>query len=161
MINTYASLYGSPIGPLHIFATETYVYKASFADHDLTGFTENELSARAASEFRAYFDGSLRSFTFPVDQPGTGFQKSVWNQLREIPYAETISYARFSADRPLAIRAMAAANGKNNVIIAVPCHRVIGSDGKLVGFAAGLWRKKWLLQHERDVAGTGQSTLKF
>ncbi|PST81753.1 cysteine methyltransferase [Pedobacter yulinensis] len=161
MINTYASLIETPIGPLHIFATETHVCRASFEPHNLDGFVSNSLSELAAKEFNAYFDGTLRSFSFPVDQPGTGFQKEVWKQLLAIPYAQTLSYASFAAERPLAIRAMAAANGKNNVIIAVPCHRVIGSDGKLVGFAAGLWRKKWLLQHERDTAQTGQAALKF
>ncbi|MFC3560032.1 methylated-DNA--[protein]-cysteine S-methyltransferase [Pedobacter jamesrossensis] len=87
--------------------------------------------------------------------------QEVWQNLLGIPYGKSISYAKFSEHKPLAIRAIAAANGRNNIAIVVPCHRVIGSNGKLVGYAGGLWRKQWLLQHEREVAQQGQTELKF
>ena len=99
-------------------------------------------------ELKAYFEGMLQTFTFPISQSGTEFQQQVWQNLLKIPYGEITSYAKFSAHKPLAIRAIAAANGKNNIAIAIPCHRVIGSNASLTGYAGGLWRKKWLLEHE-------------
>lgn len=101
-----------------------------------------------------YFNGELRQFELPVHQAGTPFQQEVWNELVSIPYAKTISYlelARRTGDTK-ATRAVANANGKNNVVIIVPCHRVIGSNRDLVGYGGGLWRKKWLLEHEAKVA---------
>ncbi|MCY1528103.1 Methylated-DNA--protein-cysteine methyltransferase [compost metagenome] len=121
----------------------------------------NALTTLALHELHDYFEGKLTEFSFPMAQSGTPFQQEVWQKLLQIPYAETLSYSQFSAHQPLAIRAVAAANGRNNLAIVVPCHRVIGSNGKLVGYAGGLWRKKWLLQHEREVAKTGQTELKF
>ncbi len=100
-----------------------------------------------------YFQGQRRTFDFPVYQQGTSFQEKVWNELIGIKYGKTISYlelARRLGDTKV-IRAAASANGKNNIAIVVPCHRVIGSKNDLVGYAGGLWRKKWLLQHEAKV----------
>ena len=100
-----------------------------------------------------YFQGQRRVFEFPVFQEGTSFQEKVWNELTSIPYGKTISYldlARRLGD-PKSIRAAASANGRNNVAIVVPCHRVIGSKRDLVGYAGGLWRKKWLLDHETKI----------
>ena len=101
-----------------------------------------------------YFHAERRQFDLPINQIGTSFQKEVWNQLMSIPYGRTISYlelARRLGDHK-ATRAVASANGKNNVCIIVPCHRVIGANGELVGYSGGLWRKKWLLEHEMKVA---------
>lgn len=101
-----------------------------------------------------YFNGQLQRFQLPLNQPGTVFQKEVWNELTQIPFAKTISYlelARRTGDSK-ATRAVANANGKNNIAIIVPCHRVIGSNGELTGYAGGLWRKKWLLEHEAKIA---------
>src|SRR5690606_10608058 len=104
----------------------------------------------AAQQLREYFAGTRRDFQLRLNPKGTDFQKSVWNELLQIPYGTTISYLALS--RRLgdvkAIRAVAAANGQNPFWIVVPCHRVIGSDGSLTGYAGGLWRKKWLLEHE-------------
>ncbi|MGQ2983576.1 methylated-DNA--[protein]-cysteine S-methyltransferase [Flavobacterium sp.] len=104
----------------------------------------------AVSQLQDYFAGSLRSFTFKLDPAGTDFQKKVWNALLEIPFGKTVSYHELSVKLGdvKAIRAVASANGKNPLWIVVPCHRVIGSDGSLTGYAGGLWRKKWLLEHE-------------
>jgi methylated-DNA-[protein]-cysteine S-methyltransferase len=101
-----------------------------------------------------YFNGQRRTFDLPLHQPGTAFQQDVWNILTQIPFGKTISYlelARQTGDSK-ATRAVANANGKNNIAIIVPCHRVIGSNKELIGYAGGLWRKKWLLEHEAKVA---------
>jgi methylated-DNA-[protein]-cysteine S-methyltransferase len=160
-MNTYCSILKSPIGNITIIADDNAVNVISFGEKDTKDLTENSLSQLAAQQLKDYFEGKLKDFTFPMDQNGTEFQQEVWQNLLKIPYAETVSYAKFSEHKPLAIRAIAAANGKNNLAIVVPCHRVIGSDGKLVGYAGELWRKKWLLQHEREVAQKGQTELKF
>ena len=160
-MNKYCTILKSPIGDITIIATDEAVTVISFGEKDTEGLVENSISQLAAGQLKDYFEGKKQSFTFPMTQSGTEFQQEVWENLLKIPYAETLSYAKFSEHKPLAIRAIAAANGKNNLAIVVPCHRVIGSDGKLVGYAGELWRKKWLLQHEREVAQKGQTELKF
>jgi methylated-DNA-[protein]-cysteine S-methyltransferase len=157
----YASVIETPIGRLSILADEDFVHAVTFEEKDIADLKENELTVKVASQLKEYFNGNLRDFDFPMKQKGTEFQQEVWQNLLTIPFGETISYANFSVHHPLAIRAIAAANGKNNIAIVVPCHRVIGSNGKLVGYAGGLWRKQWLLQHEREVAQKGQTELKF
>jgi methylated-DNA-[protein]-cysteine S-methyltransferase len=97
-----------------------------------------------------YFNGERKEFDLVLQQQGTAFQQEVWKELMEIPYAKTISYfelAKRTGDTK-ATRAVANANGKNHIAIIVPCHRVIGSNRELVGYGGGLWRKKWLLEHE-------------
>lgn len=161
MEKKYASIINTPIGDVIILADEKAVIEITFKSINVDDLAENSHSIEASQQLLAYFKGTLKEFYFPIKQNGTDFQQEVWKNLLEIPYGETISYAKFSVHKPLAIRAIAAANGKNNIAIVVPCHRVIGSDGKLVGYASGLWRKKWLLQHEIDVAQKGQTALKF
>jgi len=104
----------------------------------------------AANQLKAYFKGELKDFELQINPQGTDFQKKVWKKLLEIPYGTTTSYLRLSKDLgdEKAIRAVATANGKNPLWIIVPCHRVIGSDGSLTGYAGGLHRKKWLLDLE-------------
>jgi len=106
-----------------------------------------------ASQLKEYFHDSRTNFSFELNPTGTEFQKSVWNALTDIPYGKTISYMDLSKKLGdvKAIRAVANANGKNPLWIVVPCHRVIGSDGSLTGYAGGLHRKKWLLEHESPV----------
>jgi len=157
----YASVITSPVGQITILADDEFVHVVTFAEKDITGLAENPLTQNVARQLNDYFNGKLQHFDFPMKQKGTEFQQGVWQNLLAIPYGETTSYAKFSAHQPLAIRAIAAANGKNNIAIIVPCHRVIGSNGKLVGYAGGLWRKKWLLQHESEVMHRGQTELKF
>lgn len=144
-----------------ILADDDFVYCITFEEKNIEALTKNELTIRVAKQLEDYFNGELKDFNFPFKQKGTEFQQEVWQNLLNIPYGETISYSKFSEHKPLAIRAIAAANGKNNIAIVIPCHRVIGSNGKLVGYAGGLWRKQWLLQHEREIAQKGQTTLKF
>ena len=101
-----------------------------------------------------YFNGERRKFELPIHQQGSPFQQSVWAELMAIPFGKTISYielARRIGDAK-ATRAVASANGKNNVCIIVPCHRVIGANKELVGYSGGIRRKKWLLEHEMKVA---------
>ena len=157
----YASVIASPVGTITILADDDFVHVITFAEKDITGLSENALTVKVANQLNDYFKGDLKDFDFPLKQKGTEFQQEVWQNLLTIPFGETTSYAKFSAHNPLAIRAIAAANGKNNIAIVVPCHRVIGSNGKLVGYAGGLWRKQWLLQHEREVSQKGQTELKF
>lgn len=104
-------------------------------------------------QLNEYFDGKRTDFQFKMNPKGTDFQKKVWEQLVQIPYGKTVSYQEVTniLGDPKAIRAVANANGKNPLWIVIPCHRVIGSDGSLTGYAGGLWRKKWLLDHENPV----------
>ena len=107
----------------------------------------------AVYQLKEYFEGSRTQFDLVLNPSGTDFQKSVWKALQEIPYGKTVSYLDLSKTLGdvKAIRAVASANGKNPLWIVVPCHRVIGSDGSLTGYAGGLHRKKWLLEHENPV----------
>jgi methylated-DNA-[protein]-cysteine S-methyltransferase len=109
-----------------------------------------EVLEDAVYQLKEYFDGSRNQFSLSLNLEGTEFQKKVWKALEEIPYGKTVSYLELSRTLgdPKAIRAVASANGKNPLWIVIPCHRVIGSDGSLTGYAGGIHRKKWLLEHE-------------
>jgi methylated-DNA-[protein]-cysteine S-methyltransferase len=154
-------LVGSPMGPLRITAHGGAVTAVLTADGaSVPGEADDGPEAdgvlRAArDELRAYFAGELQSFTVPVAPEGTAFQRRVWEELRRIPYGEAISYGELArrVGRPGAARAVGAANSRNPVSVIVPCHRVIGGDGRLVGYAGGLDRKRWLLDHEARSAG--------
>jgi O-6-methylguanine DNA methyltransferase len=106
---------------------------------------------RLRRELDAYFRGRLRRFGVPLDLRGTPFQRAVWKRLARVPYGTTMTYAELAAriGRPSAVRAVGHANGRNPVSIVIPCHRVVGTDGALHGYGGGLWRKRWLLEHER------------
>ena len=109
-----------------------------------------EVFANVITQLNEYFAGKRKVFNLPLNQDGTDFQMKIWELLCRIPYGKTISYntlAKQYGDTK-AVRAVASANGRNNIAIIVPCHRVIGSDHSLVGYGGGLWRKKWLLEHE-------------
>ena len=112
-----------------------------------------EVLEDAAYQFQEYFEGNRKDFNLKLNPEGTVFQKKVWEKLQTIPFGKTVSYLELSKQLgdAKAIRAVAAANGKNPLWIVVPCHRVIGSNGDLVGYAGGLSRKKWLLEHESPV----------
>ena len=104
-------------------------------------------------QLKEYFNGKRTKFSILLNPKGTPFQKSVWKELTTIPFGKTTSYLSQSNSlgKPKAIRAVASANGKNPICIVIPCHRVIGADGSLTGYAAGIWRKKWLLDHENPL----------
>ena len=105
------------------------------------------------TQIQDYFEGKRTQFNFKLNPKGTEFQQKVWQELLNIPFGKTMSYQEISIKLGdvKAIRAVANANGKNPLWIVVPCHRVIGSDGSLTGYAGGLWRKKWLLEHENPL----------
>jgi methylated-DNA-[protein]-cysteine S-methyltransferase len=151
----------TPIGILLIKSSENALDFIGFDDE----VDENpcEITEYAKLQLQEYFDGKRNSFDFPTEQTGTDFQKKVWDELLKIELGKPISYASLSKrmNSPLAIRAIASANGKNKLMIAIPCHRVIGSSGDLVGYAGGLWRKKWLLEHEARMMNIGQASLLF
>lgn len=154
MNELYYTYYESPIGLLKIGGTDNYISELSFVDnqeqiiHGEPGVSD--VIHQCTEELIEFFQGRRKDFTIPVHQEGTEFQQRVWGELLEIPFGRTISYldlAKRLGDAK-AIRAAASTNGKNKIAIVVPCHRVIGSDKTLVGYSGGLWRKKWLLQHE-------------
>jgi methylated-DNA-[protein]-cysteine S-methyltransferase len=156
--------YHTPVGIAFIVAEDGYITKVSIRDEELEETTtDSPVLLEAIKQLREYFDGERKEFDLPIKQPGSDFQQEVWQQLLQIKYGSTITYLQQSQqmNNPLAIRAIAAANGRNNLWIVVPCHRVIGSNGSLTGYAGGLWRKKWLLEHEARVMGTGQTKLPF
>lgn len=154
MTEPVSTYYHSPVGILKISGTDEYISETSF--HDKTAMPAGRkrnlppLIIQCLEQLIQYFNGERKVFELPLNQPGTKFQQEVWNDLLTIPYGKTISYldlARMVGDIK-ATRAVASANGKNNIAIIVPCHRVIGSNRELVGYGGGLWRKKWLLEHE-------------
>jgi methylated-DNA-[protein]-cysteine S-methyltransferase len=161
----FEHIYTSPIGRIKIVADKDCIQAITFID-DLASTSNNEgiespaVIHQCIDELIDYFNGSRTQFTVPIHQSGTDFQQKVWKELYEVPYAKTMSYAELAkklGDTKV-IRAAASANGKNKIAIIVPCHRIIGSDSSLTGYAWGLARKKWLLQHEFRI-GLGVQTL--
>ena len=159
MEEQYLTYYQSPVGLIRISGTETYIREIHFIDNvELSHLDHHKkryspILIHCVEQLIEYFHGERRVFEFPVHQEGTVFQKRVWDELIGIPYGKTISYLELSRrlGDTRAIRAAASANGKNNIAIAVPCHRVIGSRNDLVGYGGGIWRKKWLLDHEAKI----------
>ncbi|RMX07906.1 methylated-DNA--[protein]-cysteine S-methyltransferase [Corticibacter populi] len=155
----------SPVGPLLLAAGDAGLCLIQFAGTrqprslpaDWQPGSHAVLDA-AAAQLRAYFEGRRQRFDLPLAPRGTEFQRQVWRQLATIPYGRTVSYAELAAQlgRPRAVRAVGAANGRNPLPIVLPCHRVIGSDGSLTGFAGGLETKRWLLALE-DALPTGSN----
>jgi len=153
----------SPVGPLTLIASDTGLRAVLWPSErpgrvgvpdDVVERPEHAVLVVAAAQLRQYFEGRRTSFEVPLDLHGTDFQKKVWRALAEIPFGETVSYAEQAARLGDAnkARAVGAANGRNPVSIVLPCHRVVGADGSLTGFAGGLDAKRFLLQHEADVA---------
>lgn len=158
MAEPFSTYYQSPVGLLKISGTDDYISEVSFHDTTQRPAVNKKnippLLIHCAEQLIQYFNGERRQFELPLHQAGTAFQQEVWSELQTIPFGRTISYldlAKKTGD-PKATRAVANANGKNNIAVIVPCHRVIGSNRELVGYAGGLWRKKWLLEHEAKVA---------
>lgn len=139
---------------LLIKGDEKGVSEILFTDGLEKNLTEkNDIPAelvKAKQQLQEYFSGNRQTFDFALSPEGTDFQQKVWNELKNIPFGKTISYLTLAKrlGDPKVIRAAASANGKNPLPIVIPCHRVIGSDGSLTGYAGGLWRKQWLLEHE-------------
>jgi methylated-DNA-[protein]-cysteine S-methyltransferase len=147
----------TPLGTAAVSGDEQGISAITIGDEAIETPVIPEVLGEAVRQLRAYFDGTLTAFTFGMNLQGTDFQKNVWRKLTEIPYGRTVSYlelARELGDEK-AIRAVASANGRNPLWIVIPCHRVIGANGSLTGYAGGLWRKRWLLEHETPPAQLG------
>jgi AraC family transcriptional regulator of adaptative response/methylated-DNA-[protein]-cysteine methyltransferase len=166
----------TPLGPMLALANQDGLHLLEFIDrrgleNELIWIRKRVKSAvvpgtnvhldRVAEELKNYFDGNAMEFTVPLVMMGSGFERRVWEMLRQIPAGETRSYSELARrlGLPAAVRAVGRANGRNPLCLIVPCHRVIGADGKLVGYGGGLWRKKWLLDHEQRIAGTAEPML--
>jgi methylated-DNA-[protein]-cysteine S-methyltransferase len=153
-------IYHSPIGQLNITADDGCITELGFIDdNNYLAYQDQDTHLpkvihQCVDELIEYFAGTRREFTVPINQEGTEFQQRVWKELYELPFGKTLSYADLAKKLgdPKVIRAAAAANGKNKIAIIVPCHRIIGTDKSLVGYAWGKGRKKWLLQHEFRLA---------
>lgn len=155
----------TPLGPMFVCATDQGICLLEFVDRRMleTEFKdlqrllkariiigENDHIKQAKQELAEYFEGKRQKFEVPLHAPGTDFQQIVWGCLQTIPYGETATYQQQAEkiDKPTAMRAVASANGANRIAIMVPCHRVIGKNGKLTGYGGGLERKRWLIEHE-------------
>ena len=142
----------SPLGQIKITANSNSITSILFVfdNTEIEPENSNPVLEVCRNQLAEYFTGKRKEFDVKLSQVGTEFQQDVWNQLFNIPFGETVSYDFIARKlgRPRSIRAVGAANGRNQISIIVPCHRVIGSDGNLTGYAGGLWRKKWLLNHE-------------
>ncbi|HNM31405.1 MAG TPA: methylated-DNA--[protein]-cysteine S-methyltransferase [Chitinophagales bacterium] len=152
MAEEFASYLTSIVGEIEIIANETHILQIEFLNEKKTEkrLQENAITQQARQQLTAYFEKKRFDFDLPLFFSGTEFQNKVWRQLQTIPYGKTISYLQLATQLgdPKCIRAAGTANGKNPFSIIVPCHRVIGSNGKLIGYAGGLWRKQLLLEHE-------------
>lgn len=152
----------TPIGNIEITGNSTHIYSIDF-QQSLSGNIQNKhetlsrVMFTAITQLQEYFEGKRKTFTFPIMIDGTPFQKSVWEALTEVPYSNTRSYLDIAKQigNEKSVRAVAQANHSNKFAIVIPCHRIIGSDGSLTGYGGGLWRKEWLLKHERQHAMRG------
>jgi methylated-DNA-[protein]-cysteine S-methyltransferase len=144
----------SPIGTAKIVGDENGISQISIVEEGVISTTIPDDLKVAVKQLNEYFTGSRTDFDFKLNPKGTDFQQKVWQELLNIPFGKTISYIDLSKKLGdvKAIRAVASANGKNPLWIVLPCHRVIGTDGSLTGYAGGLWRKKWLLEHESPIS---------
>lgn len=140
----------SPLGTTKIVGDENGVSIISILEQGETSKKIPKQLKEAVTQLNEYFEGKRQNFDFTINPKGSDFQQKVWQELRNIPFGKTVSYLDLSKKLGdvKAIRAVASANGKNPLWVVVPCHRVIGTDGSLTGYAGGLWRKKWLIEHE-------------
>jgi AraC family transcriptional regulator of adaptative response/methylated-DNA-[protein]-cysteine methyltransferase len=160
----------TPLGEMTAAATEDGICLLLFTDKQILKTEFEDLARQLETiikrgwnkhlralrkQMKEYFRGRRKDFSLSLVTPGTDFQKNVWNQLQNIPYGTTISYLEQAEklENPKAVRAVASANGANRIAVVIPCHRVIGSDGSLIGYGGGLKRKRWLIDHERKFSG--------
>lgn len=157
MMEIYSTHINSPLGNIMLECNDEFITAIKFVEEDIPpADIHHPLLLQCKLQLEKYFSGELQHFDLPLQQPGTEFQQKTWTLLSRIPFGKTISYHQLSQQYGdvKAIRALASANGKNNIAIIVPCHRVIGSNGSLTGYAGGLWRKNWLLEHEMKTKQT-------
>lgn len=146
--------YSSPIGTLEITASDAGITSLAFVDKKgpAANETTHPMLAAAIKQLDEYFAGKRKDFSLKIVPSGTVFQQSVLSTLQQIPFGRTASYKEVAekARKPKAYRAVGMANNRNPLAILIPCHRVVGSNGSLTGYAGGLWRKEWLLTHEQS-----------
>lgn len=148
----YQTFLISSLGEMTVSCKEGYITSISFGKRDLEGTCQTcPLLEKARKELEEYVGGRRREFSLPLCAEGTDFQKKVWEELCKVGYAETVSYGQIAQriGNPKAVRAVGMANNRNPISIVIPCHRVIGKDGKLVGYGGGLERKEFLLELEK------------
>ena len=145
--------YNSPVGRLLITYTDSHVTGLCFDKEQTAAHVQNTAIAQCIKELDEYFAGTRTAFDVPVRPHGTAFQMTTWDALTRIPYGTVVSYGHIAREigKPKASRAVGGANNKNPISIIVPCHRVVGAGGKMVGYGGGLWRKEWLLEHEAPI----------
>jgi methylated-DNA-[protein]-cysteine S-methyltransferase len=144
----------TPVGFIEIKGTDKGIRSIYFLDFKVRVKRTPACLKACKDQLHEYFEGRRKQFTIPLDLEGTPFQLKVWNELLKVPYGTTITYhelAKRTGDIR-ALRAVGGANATNPASVLVPCHRIIGADGKLTGYGGGLWRKKWLLEHEHAFA---------
>ncbi len=152
----HTAYYTSPIGVIQLIEENNVLTVAHFLDQPISeSLSSSELLNEAFWQLDEYFSGARTEFHLPLHVGGTDFQQSVWNKLIQIPFGKTITYLQLAKrlGNVKSIRAAASANGKNPLAIIIPCHRVIGANGNLTGYAGGLHRKQWLLDHEAKING--------
>ena len=150
-MQTYRACYRSEIGPLEVIGNQKGILTTTFKKGEFRSDRNLPASIKdCLGQIDEYFKGRRKKFSVPLLLEGTDFQIAVWRQLQKIPFGQTASYGDVAraVGSPRAFRAVGNANNKNRIPLIIPCHRVIGSDGKLVGFGSGIWRKEWLLDHE-------------
>lgn len=150
--------YQSDIGWLEIIGTNQTITAINFVDavsEMPSSAARSPLVTQCWQQLDEYFKGERQEFLLDLEPEGTDFQKAVWQQLTTIPYGRTVSYLDIAKaiGSEKSVRAVGLANGRNPISIVIPCHRVVGSDGSLTGYGGGLWRKEWLLRHERNLSG--------
>jgi methylated-DNA-[protein]-cysteine S-methyltransferase len=164
---TASFIFPSPLGNLAITASNEHILSVLFDNQTtpaevakILTTTNHPLIQNCCNQLQEYFGGTRKQFDLPLQQSGTAFQQKVWSALSTIDYGSTITYLVLSKriGNTKAIRAVGTANGCNKLSIIVPCHRVIGSNGTLIGYSGELWRKKWLLDHESKY-GNGHGLL--
>ncbi len=166
LIKTYSCYFDSPAGRLILVAGDQGIIKVTFnqdaiEDDRICPDAAHPFLVKLKTELAEYFAGTLKKFTVPLELHGSDFRQNVWDAVAEIPYGKTVSYFELSKKlgQPEAIRAVANANAHNRLLILIPCHRVIGSNGDLTGYAGGLERKKLLLELEGAIAPIKQLKL--
>lgn len=150
-------LFRTPIGTLQIQGNNTHIFKLGFIEEGTEIDSTNSPSDTmrlCARQLNEYFTGIRTKFQLPLKPLGTPFQVKVWDQLIRVPYGKTAAYSDIAEaiKNPKAVRAVGGANHNNPISIIIPCHRIIGKDGSLTGYGGGLWRKKWLLDHEKKIS---------
>jgi methylated-DNA-[protein]-cysteine S-methyltransferase len=154
-------IYKSPVGDLLIAYDDEHVLGLHFDKKQTQEYIENALIKNCICQLDRYFAGNLQNFDLPLKPAGTNFQKATWAALQDIPYGHTVSYGQIAQaiGNAKASRAVGGANNKNPISIIIPCHRVIGANGKMVGYGGGMERKLLLLKHEKALRDCGPSPL--